>query len=627
MGKLNFKYHDKYFNEDMNTFGSVRDENGKSKIGFPLPMVNIRSNANSDAEGRIIGIEYNINLEGQIFAVATGLCGTELMQASVILEEYFKDKGKQGGVFRIGEISRATSNSNNEKEGIVISGVVFKDFSLDRNENNWTRTIPYSVSLQGFHPGSGHYDGYYLQNVEDSWSIEQLDTISYFDYDVNTEYKDFKAGGAAPKLNEPPSESNLQKKKNLFKIESILQYRITHRLSATGRSFNQNDPNNPGAKDNINYAYYEAARWVKHRLGVATTKPATNPPPGGPQPTGIIIDSNYQNTKGPASPISNFSIYNHVRSVDANVGAGSYGVTDTWLALSSGIPYIEQSTWEVVTDDRFVQTVNLNGSVQGLENAKSSGYSSLIVPFTGLVPIDYIDNKQVINDHQSKLETAISGYINHVKPHLYRRASMVLSAISGAVNKSAGTMSTTTSFIGASGSPLNVTPTNYTESLNLNAGTLNYNVTYTNKPGSFLSGVLSSTMSVVDTGGTDQVAETFVLGRPLGPILQKVGATKTERRVNVEVVYPTPRDYTECHPNSPKCPVHKDNPKYKELKLFIESFKPIAPETFATIVPTSSYGVAKQGQVFKTSESKSWNPFEGRYAWDVTWVYNTGVCY
>lgn len=623
MGKLNFKYHHKYFNEDMNTFGSIRDENGKRKIGFPLPMVNIRSNANSDAEGRIIGIEYNINLEGHIFAVATGLCGTELMKASVILEQYFKDKEKQGGVFQIGEISKGTSQDEEGKQGIIISGVVFKDFSLDRNENNWTRTIPYSVSLQGFHPGSGHYDGYYLQNVEDSWSIEQLDTISYFDYDVNTEYKQFKPGIRNPKLNEPPSENDLQKTKSIFNIESILQYRVTHRLSATGRALNTKKPENPGALDNINYAYYEAARWVQHRLGVATTP---KPVPTHTQPTGIIIDSNNQNTQSPTSPIHNFSIYNHVRSVDANVGAGSYGVTDTWLALSSGIPYIEQSTWEVVTDDKFVQTVNLNGSVQGLEGAKSSGYTSLIVPFTGVVPISYIDNQKTINKNQSKLETAISGYINHVKPHLYRRASMVLSAISGSVNKSKSNMSTVDSFIGASGSPLNVTPTNYTESLNVNAGTLNYNVTYTNKPGSFLSGVLSSTMSVVDTGGVDQVAETFVLGRPLGPILQKVGATKTERRVNVEVVYPTPRDYTECHPNSPKCPVHKDNAKYKELKLFVDSFKPIAPEAFATIVPTSSYGVANQGQVFKTSETKSWNPFEGRYAWDVTWVYNTGVC-
>ena len=615
---LDFQYHHEIFKNKLEINPSSPTD---PIIAFPLPMINIDSSANSDAEGRILGTTYRIGLEGYIIAASTGLCTKELIAASVRLEEFFKDSNKQGGVFKVGQVNSAQMNDVN----LSISGVVFKDIRLDRSENNWTRYIPYSLSLEGFHAGSGRYAGYSIVSAEDSWSIEQLDNISYIDLETPTTYKDYKAGGQID-TSKSPSENDLSIKSSMFKTQNVLQYRVTHRIGATGRGINSQDVNNPSHRDNINYSYVEASRWVHSRLHAATNKPSSNI--GNDQQniaiTGLVIDAKHS---APPSLISELSLYNHIRTIDSNVSQGSYSLTDTWLALSSGIDFTEESTWEIITDDKFVKTVNLNGTVYGLEKVKESGYSSLNEhAFTGLLPKQYIDNREIVN---SKIEAAISGYVNKIKPFLYKRASIALSSIPGGAKgtDTQGQVSTTNTFIGSSNNaPLNVTPVNYTESINANAGTIAYNVSYTNKLGSFLSGVLSSTMSITDTGGVDQVAETFVLGRPLGPLLHRVGKTKTERRINVEVVYPAPSSYIEAHPNSPKCPIHESNAQYKELKTFVESFRPIAPEVFATLVPTSAYSVSQHGVVFKTNESKTWNPFEGRYAWDVTWVYTTGVC-
>ena len=161
---LNFQYHHEVFKSNLET----KPGSDNPIIAFPLPMINIDSSANSDAEGRILGTTYRIGLEGYILAASTGLCTKELMEASVRLENFFKDHDKQGGVFRVGKLDQSNKISDADSY-IIISGVAFKDIRLDRSENNWTRYIPYSLSLEGFHAGSGRYEGYSILSAEDSW--------------------------------------------------------------------------------------------------------------------------------------------------------------------------------------------------------------------------------------------------------------------------------------------------------------------------------------------------------------------------------------------------------------------------------------------------------------------------
>ena len=133
-------------------------------------------------------------------------------------------------------------------------------------------------------------------------------------------------------------------------------------------------------------------------------------------------------------------------------------------------------------------------------------------------------------------------------------------------------------------------------------------------------------LTVTDNRQADVVAETFILGRPLGPILEKVGNSKAERRINIELVYPIPTGFKQSHPQSPDCVINVNRGEYKQVQELMEAFKPIGAATFATLVPTSSYSISNAGIVFKTSDSQTWSPFEGRFSWDVTWVYTSGIC-
>lgn len=579
---------------------------GSADTRFPIPIVNTSTNVNKSPNGSILSTTTSITLNG--FILASGESPDYLMRiAQSGLQRYFTDPAKQGATFSI------ICNTN---PTIVFSGVYLNSIDLSESNDNWSQKIPYSITLESSVPGSGFSQ--LLESIEDSWNIEPLEDISYYSWNQYTLHRDFKAA-QVPNYSEPPADTNLINAYQNFDIQNLLQYRITHRLGAVGKPRRINDPANPSTDSDRKFAYQEAALWVNDATNNSVF--GTGTAAGSPSipSTGIYLQST-----------NNLYLYNHIRTTEANVSAGSYSITDTWLALSSGIRFIEDSTWDISTDEKMTKTITLNGTIKGLEPVDT--YRNTVPIITGVINAvsGLPPNNPLINANNNKFINALSGYVSGIKPYLYRRASMISSAIPAGAKHTGGTgqqYQTDEVFIGPTPhAPLNITPLNYNESANPVAGTVTYSVSYSNRPGCFLSGVMSAAMSVNDTNSVDQVAEIFVLGRQLGPILQKTGTTKSERRLNVEVVYPAPTGYLESHPNSPLCPIHKDNDKYKQLKDFVYSFRPIAADVFATIVPTSSYSIANQGQVFKTSESTNWNPFEGRFVWDVTWIYNTGTC-
>ena len=126
------------------------------------------------------------------------------------------------------------------------------------------------------------------------------------------------------------------------------------------------------------------------------------------------------------------------------------------------------------------------------------------------------------------------------------------------------------------------------------------------------------------------MAEAFILGRPLGPVIEKVGSTKSERQLSIEAVYPQPTGFQSLHPQSPQCVVYhtKDqfSMEYKAIMNLVDAFKPVGAKAFGTFGSAAPYSLSLQGQVFKTSDSETWSPFEGRYTRNITWIYNTGTC-
>ncbi len=631
---LDFKYHRNNFIDDAVT---------NTDILTPLPLVTISSTSTTDNDGKLLGTAYNINLDGHVISKivdpeskADGPGSHALITAGAEIENFFKDSKKQGSVFKILCSDSDADAASTSSESLVISGVFFKNFEFSQGEDQWTRVVPYSVSLEGFNPGSGIYSGFSISSFDDTWSIEQLSDASLYRFKAKPAHYDFKSN-TDPSLEEIPAQSDLEIQENQeFSESNILQYRVTHRVSAVGKSINTMDPENPESSDASTPGYLNAAKFVNDRVSNSDYDSGATL---GTDHVYFPFRNTYNNGK------SQLFLYNHVRTIDSNIGASSYSVVDTWLALNSGVDYTEDTTWEISTDEQKVRTVNIQGTVKGLEHFRADAkadngangtdgiYTSLtdgsltgiISEAQGNTTLNNLDSQQAVA--VTKLENALKGYVSGVKPYLYRRASMANSAIPAGVSASqATTFDSDEVFIGKQGEPLNINPLSYSESINAREGSVNYNVSYSNKGGAFFSGVISSNMTITDIGGVDEIAEIFVLGRPLGPILQKTGTSRLERRVSLEAVFPAATTYLEAHPNAPNSVANTNSAEYQNIASFVNSFRPILATTYATIVPTSSYHVSNVGQVFKIDESKSWNPFEGRFTWDVTWVYNTGDC-
>jgi hypothetical protein len=565
----------------------------------PCPLVNIDTNADKDVNGSILVFRNTITLDG--FVLGSGLQNSLAGYSGVV--NFFSDPNKQSKNFEI---------LCNNVVLLTLSGTQFLSSSAAKNENNWAVTLPYTISLESLSSPSGDP---LIESYEDNWTIEPLEEVSYFSSQVSSPQYSLSPSASTT---EPPSSTDLTTGSPNISISNFLQYRITHRLSATGKTIDRTNTNNPNPGQGIttnnlkSLAYMEAAKWVMNK---ARDSFLTNPGLNTTSASGITIS----NSTAPTG----LRLYNHMRTIESSPSAGTYGITDTWLALGTGINYTEEFTWEISTDETFLRTVSLQGTIKGLEQAPNGYVTFPSGAMTGLITNNFGDKFSAQTLTNNKYANALIAYNSGVKPALYQRACMALASVSSGTTSSSPTNRVWT---GPRPAILNIVPNSFTETLNPAAGTVGYSITYNNKPGQWLSGVLTSNLTVVDNNSTDQVAEIFVLGRALGPILEKVGTTKSERRFTLEVTYPIPTGFRESHPNSPFCVINKSRPEYNQLKSLVDAFKPVGATAFATLVPTSPYPVANQGQVFTTSDSSTWNPFEGRFSWDVTWVYNTGTC-
>lgn len=565
----------------------------------PCPLVDIDTSAEKDVNGNILVFKNTITLEG--FVIGSNLQHSLSGYSGVV--NFFSDTNKQSKTFEI---------LCGQNVLLSLSGTQFLSSNASRNENNWTTTLPYTISLESLSSPSGDP---LIESYEDSWTIEPLEEVSYFYRQMATPQYSLSPIAS---ITQPPSSTDLTASSPNNTISNFLQYRITHRLSATGKTIDRTNTNNPNPGQGIttnnlkSLAYMEASKWVMNK---ARESFLTNPGSNTTSASGIMIS----NSTAP----SGLRLYNHMRTIESSPSAGTYGITDTWLALGTGINYTEEFTWEISTDETLLKTVSLQGTIKGLEQAPAGYITFPSGSMTGLITNNFPDKFSAQTASNNKYANALIAYNSGVKPALYQRACMALAAVSSGVPS---TSPINRAWTGPTPSILNIVPNSFTETLNPSAGTVGYSITYNNKPGQWLSGVLTSNLTLVDTNSTDQVAEIFVLGRALGPILEKVGTTKSERKLTLEVTYPIPTGFRESHPNSPFCIINKNRPEYKELKSLVDAFKPVGADAFATLVPTSPYPIANQGQVFTTSDSNTWNPFEGRFSWDITWVYNTGLC-
>lgn len=301
-------------------------------------------------------------------------------------------------------------------------------------------------------------------------------------------------------------------------------------------------------------AWQEARAWVISRLGYDSSQ---------------VTNSGVFNLNA-----ANFSGWNHSRVQKKSEKDGTFEVTETWLVANTGFgsnagAATEDFTASVSYDiSNNLTSVSINGSIQGMEEISY-----------GSSPNSYSVSKSAF--------TNASGYWQNIRPKLAGRASLI-----------------------ASGVAINPLPMNYNIGYNPTKGTINYTYQFDDRPCNFIPNAIFENITINDTNPVDVFAETVVLGRRNGPVLQRLDTvTSSKRNVNIEIVVPR---ITQCSSISAAI---TGKPNINSVLCEIEAQ-----------ISGNDY--------FKSQDNESWDFKNGRYTRNVEWTWtncsgnppNTSFC-
>lgn len=588
-------------------------------IAGPQPLVDISKTFNANSNSVIESISNQIDLTGKILSTtkaandtngSTGISGIILSIKK--LEELFSCSN---GLFEI---------KCNDQTMYSISGIKVTNLNISKSENNWTQTADYSVGLEFLTAVSGSDN---VTDRSESWTIEPQDDISYINeiYGISAKpenppgYGAFNpsVGGVIGSLNGIGTMGS-----SSADITSIPQFRISRRLSAKGIPIPASTGclNIDEAITQNNKSYLYAKSWVEKQL----KKPFDDQDNTGGSPYFPSSSGTY--------------LYNHARTTSIDIYNGTYEVNDSWLAMPEKIGYIETFNIERSTSQEYITTVRIAGSLQGLIETPQDimdGTSGVMPVGTGLNnPIslkfsEYNGNQPSnttlsnnISPKKNKYNSAKDGWLQKVKPMLYRRASLAINSYDRTTQyNDINNIPQDTHPNYSYENTLNVVPVSTSESHDPNRGTINYSYEFNNKTNmlaSIWNGVLSENISVTIDSPADNTTETQVIGRQLGPIITTNGKTTARKSINVEVVIVPPSTPRESIQTDPSCPLYRFNPLWQNIDLIIEGHRPFGNRTNALFQNSISqnYGV-----VFTQSDSETWSPSQGRYSRSVSWIY------
>lgn len=601
---------------------------GLHQITGPVPLIEISNTINNGSNDLPESVTSNIRLQGKIvrndpvlnvglIPPTGGISG--ILGAISTLKKLFTDCPY--GVLKV--LCGTT-------ELYATSGVLIKDINFSQTGDNWVKTADFDISMESTIPLSGGYEpDPPTTSKVDRWTIEQIDDSFYTNIvqDIShqaAEYSNPVLG--ATYTNQIPAQNvgggNVGRSN--IKIINLPQFRVTHNVSAkglvptTGTSCSNIADINKLCLDN-------AKSWVNKQLS-KTTQPGSATPSGFMPYIAHLPTSTY--------------FFNHVRSV--NIDLTTYEVSDSWLAMPSGIPYTETYTLETSTAEDYTKSVRVVGNIAGLHPIHTGLISDGLdfdinnkIETTGLMtsPNSIISNYNNLdgqntnilgqgiagpaggNIKNNKYHNALSGWLYDIKPHLYRRACIVMNTPDRTLDyiNPALTTQPPENPIYSRERPLSTIPSNVTEGHDPRKGTISYSAEYKN---SFkvISGVISETIDINYDVPHDEVATIAVPGRALGPILSRTGRSASRKTINISVVVVPPLSLQGTLLHRPECPLYTGGNVYRTINDLIYGNKPF---TGSSLIGSRN----TNGIVYTQTDSEQWSPSQGRYSRNVQWIY------
>ncbi len=603
-------------------------------IAGPVPLIDLSTEYNTTAGGQAQSMTTKVNIIGKILKTkyynpetsSTPAKGTaDLVAAMNKLKDIFKCNN---GIFAI---------KCGESTLIEGSGVNVKSAKFDKSSDNWLFTSDYAIELEYSEPIPSKSNEPLIKTGSDSWSLEPLEDSIYMEMwkangvNQKSEYHNPKLGangGASTSAGVPSADVNAPALGPALSFITLPQFKLSRTIYAVGLS---NTSNTGNCGSGVFPAYHQAKKWVEIQIGKGFKAAVSS---GTPTVGSSEISS--------IGSLDKLFLYNHLRNIDLNHVDGSYKVVDTWLAMPTGVSYIEDYTIESSTDLQNIKSVRVQGNIKGLSISlpMMTGSSGLVLKTDGVLDLsDYYNTRSsagtfasppkkldsradatnAISSH--KYMNAYSGWINDIKPFLYRRACSITNSLDR-----------NTSYIASVISPppppnnpiysyerlLNIIPVSTSETLDPRKGTVSYSYEFSNKF-SLFKGVLSENITISNNMPADIVNEAFVIGRQLGPVLQYMGTTTSATKsVTIELVVPPPSSMKGCLLTNSECPLYIYGPTYSGVKALVSGLRPFGQRL--SIFGNMSRP-AVTGSVQVTKDDVGWNPAEGKFVRSVEWVY------
>lgn len=523
---------------------------------LPAPLVTFEKTIELSDDGRFLGSSYNVNFDGMILQnkgnpiASTGVSFNSSFSTDPWTSTRDSSDDPIHGVgdsdllistiTKIERLRDALSPATGIKVEIVgfdhNKGLKFygdlKSFSV-ANENSWANPASYTFSIgfnnfiesanSGLFPDGSSEDKftYYVQSASDRWSIQEADQ-----YVINT--GDFT---------------------QIAKV-----YNVTRSIEAKGKR-------------------------IYDESGVVKLQPWQ-------QASGYVIsvlDTNFTLPDTILGVTSGYYLTNRKLVENIDKLAGTYSLEESFMyvpsgSMPSGQYAIEETSLSIEKGESSITTVNLNGTITGIETN-----NPYLISGTGI----------------SKYTNALN-YYNFVKSNFYNRT-----------RQNCGL------------NWLHPKPKSITEGRNPYAGQITYSYNYDNRPPNLIPGSITEEISVNDVYPGQIFSTTPVIGRSQ-PILQYLGSrSEYKRSLSISVIME--RDFQNWANNevdssglwTAATPLKVNawfaqKPSLIKTSYFQGIFDAVNPANQSGVIPTKCFYSAPQ---------ESWDYKSGAYSYSIEWTY------
>ena len=646
---------------------SYSDRNGKELYLIPAPLVSINKQYDTTGDGNVIGAKYSITLNGKLTADRGSPTWEGLWYDTAVDVPYTPPVDGEAWYRSIQKKQQALSNLfSRENEGGKLHLLPPEDLSVEGlqcfprilsvefpeqgggapNVCDYTiqlecdRIVGYGVKDKDGHQAANKDFLYLVQSADEAWSLEEQE---------QTQLEILGTGATTDYLVNHGTYKYLNKSKKV--------YLLTHTITATGkRRYDESDTkagkllgDNPLAPDPTTglmttdsvqdgEAWQQARGYVLTKisntgLGTRTGGYQTEDGISSGTPPSLTNKHGFISIDGINLP-SSYKGYDYKRIQQVDKTGGSFSITESWLmvdgtlALAEGVraslsvenPVIE--TMEVATSqtesDGLVK-VDITGTIEALASADTwavdvtSDHGSAAATATNKQQ-HHKDHPEQVTRNQYKWEQA-EIRLAYILPYLYQVAHKATNR--GGTDPTTGNLASEKSPV-VTNTSLNPIPISKSITRNQPKGTINYSISYNNRPSTCIPGALKETISVEDHHPHHVFSSTAVIGRRRGPVFQDINTqTAWRRSLTVEVqvsgilhgcnwttaMMGKPSNVTSINDNN-------DYNQQKALRTIIDTMSPAGKKGVDNIF------------VGPSDPTETWDPIAGRYTYRIEWTYD-----